>query len=111
MSETTIVRAIRLTLEARGVWVKRHNGGTRNHRQMGLGPGTPDLHVLFRGQAYWLEVKQPGEKPRADQVEWMRDAVQRGGAVCAVVTTVTEALRVLGIVANDNQIATRQKAG
>lgn len=36
-----------------------------------LGKGVPDLLASYRGVTVWFEVKQPGEKPNAAQVEFL----------------------------------------
>jgi hypothetical protein len=58
-----------------------------------LGQGRPDLDVGFRDVNYKVEVKMPGAKLTADQVIWHRD--WKGQK--AIVTTVKEALAVIGI--------------
>ena len=63
-----------------------------------VGAGFPDLAVGFRGANYFIEVKD-GRKPPSDrkltaaQVEW--HGAWRGQV--AVVTSVAEALRVVGV--------------
>lgn len=79
-------------------------GRSRVHHA-GLPVGSADLVGILRVVAYapgahdtWsyvgrfiaLEVKRPGEKPRAEQVQWL-DLVRRFGGFAAVVSSVEEA--------------------
>lgn len=50
-------------------------------KQMGLRPGASDLFIsrMCGGYGgYWIELKSPGEKPRANQVEFMQAMRQEG---------------------------------
>ncbi len=60
----------------------------------GVEVGTPDLLCVSHGLAFFLEVKQPGEKPRPIQQHRL-DEWRRAGAICAVVTSAQEALQVV----------------
>jgi hypothetical protein len=53
---------------------RRSRFGGQIAKQMGLRPGATDLLIPYvRGGygAYWLELKQPGETPKAHQYEFM----------------------------------------
>ena len=51
-----------------------------NHfKKMGLLPGTSDIIIIYRGMAYCLEVKKPGEKQSKDQILFMRNVIASGG--------------------------------
>jgi hypothetical protein len=62
--------------------------------------GVPDLLTIKHGRAVFMEVKQPGKKPRPLQVQRMKEIREIGGAVAEVVTSRAEAERILD--ANDN---------
>ena len=66
--------------------------------QAGLPPGSSDLiGILYRegvGIFVALEVKCPGEKPRADQLAFLNRIRDLGG-ISGVVTSVEEALDIL----------------
>lgn len=62
---------------------------TVSHRSDPLWPGTGQI-MATTGRFFALEVKQPGKKPRADQVRWA-ELVQRFGGFCCAVTGVDEA--------------------
>ena len=65
------------------------------HGSMYSHAGTPDLCVVRRGQAYFLEVKRPGAKSTPAQVAEM--ARWTGvGAICVVVRSVQEAVEAVG---------------
>lgn len=91
--EHDIQSAIIATLLAMGHWCKRHNAGSRGRIRMGLGEGTPDLHVIVKpsGRAVWLEVKAKKGVVSEGQVSWMRQAREHGAFV-AVVRSVGEAI-------------------
>lgn len=76
--------------------------GCRAVKQAG-GPygrrGNPDILGCWRGQAFFLEVKRPGEARRVTALQ--RRELERWeavGAVVGVVTSVGEALGALGLV-------------
>lgn len=60
----------------------------------GLGPGSSDLVAVVKGRFVGLEVKLPGEKPRANQVAW-GELIEQHGGVYRVVTSVGEAVEVV----------------
>lgn len=109
-AETRLQNEIRLELSAQVpelTHYRNHAGALRDQRgkmvQFGLSPGSPDLVGYKRvkitedmvGQEVavfvGLEVKMPGEKPRADQQNWL-DHLADAGGVAAVVTSVEEAV-------------------
>jgi VRR-NUC domain. len=103
MSETALSKAIREALDARGVWservqsgswcaIKRNGVRTYEHWIHGAQAGTPDL--VLPALSAWLEIKQPGKKPNADQLRWHK-AAQRAGVRVAVVDSVKLALAVV----------------
>lgn len=53
--------------------------------------GTPDLIGCASGRCFVLEVKRPGEKPRALQAQQL-EKWRKAGAVVGVVTSVKEAV-------------------
>lgn len=108
--ETALQNRIRLVLSEKVPGLthfRNHTGclpdGKGGMVRFGLGVGSPDIvgykEVLIDssmiGQTIavfvGLEVKLPGEKPRADQRHWLGLLAQAGG-VAAVVTNVEEAL-------------------
>jgi len=91
--ETTITAGIKKMAEAAGWWVMKIHGGPYQLS------GVPDLLLIRRGEATFLEVKQPGKKPTEIQVRRMSEIVARAGALCHVVTSVDEAREVLGVAA------------
>ena len=86
MREKSIVTAIQRWLKASG-WlaVKLHGGPLQC-------AGLPDLLVLVDGQAVWLEVKRPGQKPTRLQSH-MTAKLRAAGCQVATVTSLTEAQR------------------
>lgn len=72
----------------------------------GLSPGSPDLvgwktvevtaDMIGQRLAVFvgIEVKMPGEKPRADQAHWLAQLEQAGG-VAGVATSTDEAVDIL----------------
>lgn len=82
---------------------RNHTGAFKNPKtgqwvRFGLCPGSADL-VGIRlvggiGRFVAIEVKLPGEKPRADQVAFL-DHVRQMGGIAGVVSSVEEALELL----------------
>ena len=91
--ETTITKSIVALAKAKGWWTFKIAGGPM---QMA---GVPDLLTVKHGRAVFLEVKQPGKKPRPLQVQRMKEIREIGGAIAEVVTSKAEAERILD--AND----------
>jgi hypothetical protein len=91
--ESTLTKSIVTLAKAKGWWTFKIAGGPM---QMA---GVPDLLTVKHGRAVFLEVKQPGKKPRPLQVQRMKEIREIGGAVAEVVTSKADAERVLD--AND----------
>lgn len=49
--------------------------------------GVPDQIVIFDGTTHFVEVKRPGETPRADQIAVQRKIAAQNVSVCTVSTT------------------------
>jgi hypothetical protein len=86
-NQSEIVAALR----AIGVGVKDMSG---------VGDGVPDLACLWRGQTFWVEIKNGNRPPSArkltvEQVRFHNDA-RLAGVKVHVVSTVDEALAVFG---------------
>ena len=99
-SEKQIQNEIRLTLSAVAV-VHRINVGvfkTTDGRVVSTGvpTGFTDLfgHRRSDGRAFYLEVKKPGQNPRANQTKFM-DAMRNAGAIAGVATSADEAMRIV----------------
>ena len=95
MIERDIQTQILDALRACGFWAHRLNTGRfgSRHVEAGLGKGSPDVVVILRpsGRFVGLEIKRPGQKPKAEQVAWGEE-VAAHGACYAVVTCVADAL-------------------
>lgn len=91
--ETKLGRAVVDAVEALGVPIERIQSGIHPVKRGFLHcakKGTPD-YVTPLG---WLELKLPGEKPTAEQLEWHQRWANHGVRV-AVVTSAAEAVAVL----------------
>lgn len=84
MKESGIKNKIIARLKDRGYFVVKLHGGPT--QQAGL----PDILCVRQGLAYFLEVKQPGEKPTKLQEHTMAK-IQAAGGRAKVVTSVDEA--------------------
>lgn len=62
--------------------------------RFGLCPGCADLIGIYKGRFVAMEVKLVGEKPRADQVNFLRHVRKQGG-IAGIVTSVQDALDLL----------------
>lgn len=87
--ETSITKSIQKSAKSRGWWVMKIAGGPFQKA------GVPDLLLVKSGRAVFLEVKQPGKKPTPLQVRVMQEIEGEGGAPCFVVTSRSEADRIL----------------
>ena len=83
--ESSIVTSIMKELRKHGAMVIKIHGDPYM-----LG-GTPDLIGCASGRCFVLEVKRPGEKPRALQVQQL-EKWRKAGAVAGVVTSVKDAM-------------------
>lgn len=99
--ETALQNQIRLAVsrECPGVTLFRNHCGAlldqRNRMvRFGLAPGSADLIGIRHrdGKFLSIEIKLPGEKPRQDQIHWMR-RIEDWGGLATVVTSVEEAVR------------------
>ena len=76
---------------------RNHTGALRDNRnrfvRFGLAPGSADLIGIRHSDGRFLsiEIKLPGEKPRADQINWLR-RIEDWGGLATVVTSVEEAV-------------------
>jgi len=94
-AETVLSKAIRGALEQCGYVVHRLQSGRVPVKRgwLHLEPkGTPDLLVLRRAKACYLEVKLPGEKPTEEQIAKHSELRDRTGCAVYVVTAPHEAL-------------------
>jgi hypothetical protein len=64
------------------------------HGSIYMESGTPDVHAVVAGVAYWLEAKLPGEKPDPIQRKRMREWAA-AGAVVGVIESKAEALAII----------------
>ena len=113
LPETRLQNEIRLGISSRCddvVTFRNHAGALRDQRgkmvTFGLSPGSPDLvgwktvevtaDMIGQRLAVFvgIEVKMPGEKPRADQAHWLAQLEQAGG-VAGVATSTDEAVDIL----------------
>lgn len=85
MAERDIVAAIVRSAKKQGWWTMKIHGGPYQPA------GIPDLLLVKNGQAFFLEVKQPGKHPTPIQVRRMQEIETQAGAKCYVVTGVDEA--------------------
>ena len=86
--ESSIVISIMRELRKHGAMVIKIHGDPYTPG------GTPDLIGCASGRCFVLEVKRPGEKPRALQVQQL-EKWRKAGAVAGVVTSVKEAVRLV----------------
>ncbi len=86
--ESSIVTSIMRELRKHGAMVIKIHGDPY------MPGGTPDLIGCASGRCFVLEVKRPGEKPRALQVQQL-EKWRKAGAVVGVVTSVKEAVRLV----------------
>lgn len=98
--ETALQNEIMCALSVAGNMVFRRNTGlyyTKDGRQVQIGKqGQADLsgHRFTDGRAWYIEVKMPGEQPRADQKKFLQ-AMGRTGALVGVAHSVEEALEIV----------------
>ncbi len=80
--ESEIVASILQYCEAAGVFAKRRQLGAyvvRNRRVKSPESGRADIWgILKSGRHFECEVKQPGEEPRPEQMEWLRVCADAG---------------------------------
>lgn len=93
--ETKLSKSIRTLLELHGYQVHRLQSGVIKARRgyVHLEPkGTPDLLVIAKGAAVYLEVKRPGETPTEDQIAKHAELRDRTGCAVYVVEAPHQAL-------------------
>lgn len=61
---------------------------------MGVRAGVSDILAFHKGQFFALELKAPGGRPTVDQIKFIDEVRENGGAVC-IAEGLTEALRTL----------------
>jgi hypothetical protein len=87
--ETKIVAKIMAELKKiGGVATKLHGGPMQV-------AGLPDILWVFGGRAIFFEVKQPGQVPTKLQFAKMQEMEQRGGAICFLVFSAADVIRIL----------------
>jgi hypothetical protein len=64
------------------------------HGNVYMESGTPDVHAVVAGVAYWLEAKLPGEKPDPIQRKRLREW-HEAGAVVGVIESKAEAMAII----------------
>lgn len=89
MNEAILQRRIRKAAEDRGAYLNKTHGGQYSR-------GIPDLIGCYKRYSIVWEVKMPGKEKRIteNQLLHLRRA-EEAGAVTAVVTSVTQAMRML----------------
>lgn len=102
--EQVIQRAVAQHLRQRGapglVWTHCPNGGRRRpieaaiFKGLGVRPGVADLLLWHRGRAFALELKAPGGRPTAEQMQFIADFNNAGGSG-VICTGLDESLRTL----------------
>ena len=82
-SEHDVQSTIIENCKARGAVVIRINAGGSISKRGGhirLAPkGTADTFILYKSVAIFCEVKKPGEKPTAKQIEFLESVARAGG--------------------------------
>lgn len=86
--ESSIVTSIMRELRKHGAMVVKIHGDPY------MPGGTPDLIGCASGRCFVLEVKRPGKKPRALQVQQL-EKWRKAGAVVGVVTSAKEAVHLV----------------
>ena len=99
--ETALQNQIIVALCQRGCYAVNHTVGnfyTEYGGRVSVGaPGESDIWGHRPdGKAFYLEVKLPGEQPRADQMDFL-EAMMRTGAIAGWCTSVKEALKIVGV--------------
>lgn len=116
--EAEVLKTCLALLRAHGVFAWRNNSGQfvgehkgkRRCVRFGL-PGSPDiLGVLPCGRFLGLEVKRRGQRPRAEQVEFMR-VVNGSGGVCFWVDDPRHLERVLPFILRGARVAVDDDGG
>lgn len=95
--ERDIVKVIVRSAKASGWWTMKIHGGPYQPA------GIPDLLCVKDGKAVWLEVKQPGKKASAIQLQRIAEIREQSGAPCYVVTSREEADVCLRVHSHDSR--------
>lgn len=89
MNESALSKKIAKRIRDHGGWARKIAGGPGQ-------AGLPDILGCYRGHALGLEVKVPGrENTVTDLQAKTLEAMARGGAITAVVTTVQQVDRII----------------
>ena len=97
--ETVLMRKIMAALSEKGCFVLRSNAGVYfdsqgNRVTIGF-PGLSDLiGCTPQGRFFALEIKNPGEKPRQNQLDFI-EAMKNNGAIAGCCTTIPDALKIV----------------
>ena len=99
MTEQDIQNSIRLKLSEMGYTVFRCNVGKLKLPDgrwfdTGLPKGFSDLFCVYKGRAYFIEVKKPGGKIKPEQVAFM-NRMKEQGCVAGIVFSVEEAVELV----------------
>lgn len=100
-----------VTLHKLGHYVQRLNSGAiprvgkngKTYVVRGAEPGTPDILSIYRGHAYFWEVKRPGKKPTFLQEAKMKQ-LREYGARCSVVTGIDDVMKSLKLFSANEQV-------
>lgn len=97
--ETLLMRKIIVALSEKGCFVLRSNAGVyfdSNGNRVTVGfPGLSDLIGCTPGGRFFaLEIKLPGEKPRQNQIDFLK-AMRNTGAIAGWCTSVYEAINIV----------------
>ena len=98
----TVVEYLRLELRPDVVFHHSPNEGKHKvqyrvkQKKLGVRPGWPDLEFMFKGQGFFIELKLPGGRLSANQLECHREL---SDARCPVVEcfSLDEVIKLLGI--------------
>jgi hypothetical protein len=100
--EAQIQKSILTCLQGLGYWCWRNNSGNTivgegsSKRMIRMSPkGSPDIVGVLPGGRFWgIEVKAPGKKQNANQIEWEAKA-RKHGVRYAVARSVVESIALL----------------
>ena len=95
MTETEIQKQIIDYCTLKGALVFRMNSGSRNYNNKQAPKGTPDLFVVRKPIAIWIEVKCPGKDPTEVQKE-MHEKLRARGQRVIVARSVEDVIKEIG---------------
>ena len=105
MTETDIQNKIRKELSKYGVVLRLNTGVFRTADgriiSSGLPAGTSDLLYVGENKVAFLEVKTPSGRPSAEQINFI-NRMKKLGHTAAIVRSVDDALKMIGVHKNDN---------